>query len=151
MPRCTSCSVRVSTEDVASSSTRTGGLDTAARAMAFALAEIASVRAQDGMVAPGEPSDEVVGTYDLCGTDAVLVCGVEPSVAQVVEHAGGEEAGFLGDEGHGAPEGGLCDVGYGYAVVEDGARLNVVEPVDGVDDGGFACTGAAYEGYLLSG
>ena len=117
----------------------------------LALGEPGAVAGEHGLVALGQPGDEVVGVGQLGGVDALLVRGVQLAVADVVHHRAGEQVGLLEHHPQGAAQIGLADFVDVDAVVADFAVVNVVEPVNQVGDGGLACAGGPHEGDLLAG
>ena len=56
------------------------------------------------MVAVGETTDKIVGTGKLCGTDAVLIGGVETTIANIVHNRSGKEIDILQDHAERPPE-----------------------------------------------
>ena len=115
------------------------------------MGEVTAIAVETGLIAVGQTADEVVGTYEFGCLYALLVGGVEFTVADIVEHGAREEVGLLKHDAHRFAKALLRDVGNGDAVVEDMALLDLVETVDEVDDGGLSGTRAAHKGDLLAG
>src|SRR5699024_8832450 len=106
---------------------------------------------QHGVVAVGQPADEVVRAGQPGRGDALLVVGVQVAVADVLHHGAGEQVGVLQHDAQRVAQVGLFDLADVDAVVADLAVLDVVEAVDEVGDGGLARAGGAYESHLLAG
>ena len=118
--------------------------------LSLALAQSAAVAGEHGLVAVGQHADEGVGIDELGGTDAVLVRGVELSVAQVFHHRTGKEVDILQNHAQRAAQVALADFVDIDAVIADLAVGDVVEAVEQVGDGGFARARRAHEGDLLT-
>ena len=87
--------------------------------LALALREVAAVAAEHRVIAVGETQDEVVGTHQPCSLAALLVGGIQPAVADVVEHRCREEMCLLQHDAHRTAQGIELDVVDGNAIVED--------------------------------
>ena len=118
--------------------------------LALSHTEVTSVATEQGVIAIGQTTDEVRGSYQLGCLDTFLVGGIEFAVTDIVEDGAREEVRLLQDDAHAAAQRVFTDIGDGDAVVEDMSALYLVEAVDEVDDGGLACPCASHEGYLLS-
>ena len=155
IPRCTIASVRVSMELVASSKIIAGGSATAARAIEISWRcpweRLGAIAREHGVVAFRQAGDEVVRAGELGCGDAFRVACVEVAVADVVHHSAGEQVHVLQHYAQASAQVGLADLVDVDAVVADLAVGDVVEAVDEVGDGRFACTGGAHEGDLLTG
>lgn len=71
-------------------------------------------------------------------------------VADIFHDAAGEEVDILKNDAEGAAQIVLADFFDVDAIVEDGAVVDVVKPIDEIGDGGFACPGGANESDFLS-
>ena len=91
-----------------------------------------------------------MGVGALSGGDALLVSGIQPSVADVVHDGAGEQVGVLEHRPQGAAQVVLADGLHIDAVIGDESSLDLIEAVDQVGDGGLARAGGAYEGDLLA-
>ena len=116
----------------------------------LALGEAGTVSGEHGVVAVGQPGDEVVGVGQLGGVDAGLVGGIQLAIADIVHHRAGEQIGFLEHHAQRAAQVGLADFVDVDIVVANLAVVNVVKPVNQIGDGGFSGAGGPYEGYLLA-
>ena len=76
----------------------------------LALAEVAAVAGEDGLVALGQAADEAVRAGQLGGGLHLLVGGVQAAVADVVRHGAGEEVGILEHHAQGPAQGVLLDL-----------------------------------------
>lgn len=99
----------------------------------------------------GQVADEVVSPGQLGRRHAFLVRGLQPPVPDVFQHAGGEQHRILQHDAQGFPQGRLPDLFQRDAVVRDGPRGNIIEPVQQVRDGGLAGAGGPHQGDLLAG
>ena len=94
--------------------------------------------------------DEAVSIGQFCCSDDFLVGGIQTTVADVFHDGTGEEVGVLQYHRHGAAQIILTDFLDVDAIVADLTGIQLVEAVEQVGDGGFACTGGADEGDLLT-
>ena len=119
--------------------------------LSLALTQIAAIGREHRLVAVGQTTDEVVGIDQSGRLDALLVGGVEASVADVLHHSAGEEMRLLQHDAKTAAQLFPTDTAYVDMIVENLSVLDVVEPVDEIGDGRLACTRPADKCYLLSG
>ena len=92
-----------------------------------------------------------MGVGQLGGGDHVLVRGVQLAVSDIIHHRAGKQVGILEHHAQTAPQIGLADLPHVDAIVKDLALVDIVETVDQVGNGGFACACGAYKGDLLAG
>ena len=107
----------------------------------LALTQIGTVGDQHRVIALGHMGDEVVGVGDLRGADAVLVCGIQTAVTDILHDRSREQVGVLQNDAEGAPQVVLFDVPHVDAVIGDLSGLNVIKAVDQVGDGGLSRAG----------
>jgi hypothetical protein len=88
---------------------------------------------------------------ELCGGDALFVGGIELTVADILHNGAGEQVDVLQNHAEGTAEIRLLDLRDVDAVVADLSVRNVIEAVDKVCDGRFACARCADERDLLAG
>lgn len=142
-------------EEVASSMMSTAGLCHRSpgdvQKLPLALRKTAAVAGDIGLEALGQRHNEVVGIGTLCRLDAFFIGGIQSAIANVLHNGAGEQMGILEDHHQAPPQIVLLDVLYVDAVIENAALLHIIEPVDQVGNGGFACAGGANEGNLLAG
>lgn len=153
MPRCTSASVRVSMEEVASSRISTGDLPRRHGrwpAAGVGPAKVCTIAGEHGVVAFRQALDEAIRVGKAGGGDALFIGGIQPAVADILHHRAGEQVSILQHDAQRTAQIGLFDLVDIDAVVADLAVLNVVEPVDEVGDGGLTGTGRADKGDLLA-
>ena len=97
IPACTSFSVRVSIDDVASSRIRAGGSATAARAMAsscsLSLTQVRSVTGKHGVVAIRQPPDESVRIGKFCRPDTFFIRGIQLAISYIIHYSPGKQVG----------------------------------------------------------
>ena len=148
-------SVRASTELVASSSTSRAGEASTARAMAISWRwpwlRLAPALGEHGVVAVGQALDAVVRARERRGAPHLLLGGVGPAVEDVVAHGAGEQPAVLQHDPEGAPEARPAVAPHVDAVHEDGARGDLVEPGEQVDDRGLARSRAPHDGRHAAG
>ena len=113
------------------------------------LGEVAPVPVEHGLIAVRQLADEGVRVGDPGGLPHLLVRGVQAAVADVVGDGPRKQVGVLDDHGQGAPQIVLSDVLHVDAVVGDGTGLDLVKPIDQVDDGGLSGSRGTHEGDLL--
>ena len=94
--------------------------------------------------------DEGMGVCHFgCGYD-FLVRGVQAPVPDIFPHALREQEGVLQDNAH-TPAQAVAGIGTdGLGVDKDLTAVNVIEPGQQADDGGFARAGGPYDGNLLA-
>ena len=121
-----------------------------AQKLLLALADVAAVFGQDGVVARRQPLDEAVGVGGFGRRHDLLVGGVGFAVGDVLPHGAGPQPGVLQHHAVAAPQGGaggLADVGAGHP---DAAAVHVVKAHQQVDEGGLAAAGGAHDGHPLA-
>lgn len=118
--------------------------------LTLSLAESGAIAGEDGVVPLRQHTDEAVGIGELCCGDAFFIAGGRVAVADIVHDAAGEEVDILKYDAEGATQIFLADFFDVDAIVEDGAVVDVVKPIDQIGDGGFACPGGADESDFLS-
>lgn len=118
--------------------------------LALSLAESGAVASEDGVVTLRQHTDEAVSVGELCCGDAFFIAGGWIAVADIFHDAAGEEVNILKNDAEGATQIVLADFFDVDAIVEDGAVVDVVKPIDQIGDGGFACPGGADESDFLS-
>ena len=154
MPSWTSFSVRVSMEEVRlvqNQHRRVRHCGTGnGQQLPLSLGEVGAVSGQHGVVAVRQPADKAIGIGKLCCGDALLIGGIQSSVADILHHSPGEQMGVLQNNPQRPAQIGLSDLVDIDAVIADLAVCNVVKAVDEVGDGGLAGTGGAYKGNLLA-
>ena len=117
-----SFSVRVSTDDVASSRMRTGAPRRPRaqwRRAAADLTEVCAVGIEHGVIALRQMRDEIVRVGDLRRADAVLIRRVQPAVADVFHHGAGKQMRVLQDDTERPAEVILLDIAHVDAVIGD--------------------------------
>ena len=122
-----------------------------AQKLLLALADVAAVLGQDGVVAGGQPLDEAVGVSGFGRRHDLLAGGVGAAVGDVLPHGAGPQPGVLQHHAVAAPQrgaGGLADVGAGHP---DAAAVHVIKAHQQVDEGGLAAAGGAHDGHTLAG
>ena len=90
-----------------------------------------------------------MGSGQLGRLNALLICGFQIAVSDVLHHRPGEEVGVLEHDAKRPAKIRLADFVDVDVVVADLAVGNVIKPVQQVCDGGFACAGGSHKGYLL--
>lgn len=118
--------------------------------LTLSLAESGAVAGEDGVVTLRQHTDEAVSVGELCCGDAFFIAGGWIAVADIFHDAAGEEVDILKNDAKGAAQIVLADFFDVDAIVEDGAVVDVVKPIDEVGDGGFSRSGRANEGNFLS-
>src|SRR5690242_5421333 len=120
-------------------------------ALLLAAGEPVPAGADHGVVAVGQPGDQVV---DLGGARRGLDLGVGgpgPGVAEVLPHRGVQQVGLLADHAHDRGQVGQPDVADVDAVDADAAAAGVVEPGGQRGEGGLARSGLADQGQRAAG
>lgn len=118
--------------------------------LTLSLAESSAVASEDGVVTLRQHTDEAVGVGELCCGDAFFIAGGWIAIADIFHDAASEEVDILKNDAKGAAQIVLADFFDVDAIVEDGAVVDVVKPVDQVGDGCFACPSGADESDFLS-
>ena len=98
IPCCTSASVRVSMELVASSRIMAGGSATAARAMEISWrcpGKAGAVSGQHGVVTVRQSGDEAVRVGQLCSRNTLFIGCIQTSVTDILQHSSGKEVDLL--------------------------------------------------------
>ena len=146
---CTSTSVRVSTEDVASSRIRIAGSAQERPRdrdqLLLAGRDVGRLVVEHRVVAVGQRAHEVVDVGRPRGGEDLLVGGVRRAVGDVLPDRPAEQPGVLQDHPEAAAQvvaGHLVDV---VAVEEDPPGVHVVEAHQQVDQGGLAGTGRTHD------
>ena len=122
-----------------------------AEQLLLALADVAAVLGDDGVVALGQAADEAVGMGCLGRCHHLFEGGIRLAVGDVLPHGAGPEPGILQHHAVAAAQGGaghVPDVGAGDF---DGAAVDIIEPHEQVDEGGLAAAGGADDGDALAG
>ena len=90
IPSCTSVSVRVSMEEVASSRISTGGIGHSrpgnGQKLPLALAQVCPVPCENGLIAVRQTLDKIVGIGQLGGSHTFPIGGVQPSISDIVHN-----------------------------------------------------------------
>ena len=115
------------------------------------MGKSASVAGEHRVVAAWQHTDKSVRVDKLRRGDTFLVRCVKPAVAQVLHNRSGKEVHILKNNAHGAAQVVLADIVYVDSVVGYRAAVYVIEMVDKICNGGFARSGCADEGDLLTG
>ena len=140
-------------ELVASSRIMTGGFDTAARAMEISCrcpwdSPLPSSY-KNCVIAEGQHSYKAVGVGQLCGGNALLVCGVGIPVAQVLHDRSCKQVRVLKHHAQRAAQVIFFDLVDVDAVIADLAVRNIIKAVEQIGDGGLSRIGGPYKGDLL--
>ncbi len=150
-----SSSVRVSTDDVASSRISTEGRATNARAIVmscFSPAEtLAASSSSTGVVPLGEGVHELVDARGDGGLDDLFVGGALAPVADVVADGSGEQPRVLQDHAGAGAHVVTTEFGDVLPVEQDAPAVEFVEPHDQVDQRGLARTVGPHDGDRLTG
>ena len=117
--------------------------------LSLSLGEIRAVAVKQGSVSVRQAADEGIRVGDARGLPHLRVRGIQSAVADVVRDGSREQVGILNDHGKGTAQVVLFDSADVQAVIGDGSGLNLVKPVDQVDDGGFPRSRGAHKGDLL--
>lgn len=118
--------------------------------LTLSLAESGAVAGEDGVIPLRQHTNETVGIGEFCCGDAFFIAGGWIAVADIFHDAAGEEVDILKNDAEGAAQIALADFFDVDAIVEDGAVVDVVKPIDQIGDGGFSRSGRANEGNFLS-
>ena len=119
--------------------------------LALALAELAAIPLQHGVVAVRQAFDKLIGVGQLGGCNAFLIGSIQLAVADIFHHSAGKQMGVLQHNAKASAQIGLFDLLNVNAIIQDRALLNIVKTIDQVGNGGFACARAAYKGDFLAG
>lgn len=117
--------------------------------LSLALAESGAVTGKDGVIALRQHADKAVGIGQFGGGDAIVVCGLRIAVTDVLHDGVGKKVDVLKHDAEGASQVVFADVFDVDAVIENGAVVDVVKPVDEVCNGGFTGSCSANEGNFL--
>ena len=131
----------------------TGGFDTAARAMEISCrcpwdSPLPS-SFKNCVIALGQHSYKAVGVGQLCGGNALLVCGVGIPVAQVLHDRSCKQVRVLKHHAQRAAQVCFFDLVDVDAVIADLAVRNIIKEVEQIGDGGLSRIGGPYKGDLL--
>ena len=118
--------------------------------LALALRQLRAVASEHGVVAVGQAGDKVVRARELGCRDALLVCGIQVAVADVVHHGTGEQVHVLQYDAQRTTQVGLANLVDVDAVVADLAVGDVIEAVDEVGDRRLAGTSGTDKCDLLT-
>ena len=107
--------------------------------LALTLREVFAVACEHRIVAVGQVADEIVRICEFCGVFDFLVGCVEFAEPDIVGNRPRKEVRILQNHSHRTTQIVLFDLGDIDIVVSDLSVVYVVEAVDEICDGGFAC------------
>ena len=115
----------------------------------LALAQVRAVALQNRVIALGKPHDKGMGRCHLRRLNDLLVCGIKPSVADILHDRSRKQVGVLKNHGDVAAQLVPLNMADINAVDSDGPALDIVEAVDEVRDRRLSGSRGTYEGDLL--
>ncbi len=118
--------------------------------LSLALTQIRAVALKNGVIALWKPHDKGMGRCHLRRLNDLLVCGIKPSVADILHDRSRKQVGVLKNHGDVAAQLVPLNMADINAVDSDGPALDIVEAVDEVRDRRLSGSCGTHEGDLLS-
>ena len=115
------------------------------------LRKASAVVFQHRVIPIGQTGDKVVGVGKFCRLDTLLVRSVQSAVADIFHNRTREQVGFLQNNPQRTAQVRFFNLVDIDSVIADFSVRNIVETVDKVGNGRFACARCTNEGNLLSG
>ena len=107
----------------------------------LALAEICAVPFDHGIVALGQAGDERMCTCKAGCLFDLLIGGRKTAITDVFPYSAGKQVGVLQHDRHCFAQAVFSDVADVDSIDRNPALVDVIEPSEQIDDGGFARTG----------
>ena len=117
--------------------------------LSLALTQIRAVALKNGVIALWKPHDKGMGRCHLRCLNDLLVCGIKPSVADILHDRSRKQVGILKNHGDMAAQLVPLNMADINAVDSDGPTLDIVEAVDEVRDRRLSGSRGTHEGDLL--
>lgn len=117
--------------------------------LSLALAQVRAVALQNRVIALWKPHDKGMGRCHLRCLNDLLVCGIKPSVADILHDRSRKQVGILKNHGDMAAQLVPLNMADINAVDSDGPTLDIVEAVDEVRDRRLSGSRGTHEGDLL--
>ena len=117
--------------------------------LSLALAQIRAIALKNGVIALWKPHDKGMGRCHLRRLNDLLVCGIKPSVADILHDRSRKQVGVLKNHGDVAAQVVPLNMADINAVDSDGPALDIVEAVDEVRDRRLSGSRGTHEGDLL--
>lgn len=118
--------------------------------LSLALAQVRAVALKNGVIALWKPHDKGMGRCHLRRLNDLLVCGIKPSVADILHDRSRKQVGVLKNHGDVAAQLVPLNMADINAVDGDGPALDIVEAVDEVRDRRLSGSCGTHKGDLLS-
>lgn len=115
----------------------------------LALAQVRAVALKNGVIALWKPHDKGMGRCHLRCLNDLLVCGIKPSVADILHDRSRKQVGVLKHHGDVTAQVVPLNMADINAVDGDGPALDIVEAVDEVRDRRLSGSRGTHEGDLL--
>lgn len=117
--------------------------------LSLALTQVRAVALQNRVIALWKPHDKGMGRCHLRCLNDLLVCGIKPSVADILHDRSRKQVGILKNHGDVAAQLVPLNMADINAVDGDGPALDIIEAVDEVRDRRLSGSRGTHEGNLL--
>ena len=117
--------------------------------LSLALTQLRAIALKNGVIALWKPHDKGMGRCHLRCLNDLLVCGIKPSVADILHDRSRKQVGVLKHHGDVTAQVVPLNMADINAVDGDGPALDIVEAVDEVRDRRLSGSRGTHEGDLL--